>query len=172
MFLLFGWGHQSVKEHGPTYKIECPNCDKSEMWQLLQIRTFFTLFFIPVFPYESKKIMICPVCQHALELPDPVFQKAKVVADIHMNLANKKITEFEYKTQMDNFYEDGFNELSNYMTQSAKADSEGVHCPYCNQIVHTDSGGLFIDKCCTKCSKELPMHVINQVKGMFPAKYQ
>jgi hypothetical protein len=48
---------------------------------------------------------------------------------------------------------------------------EGILCPFCIQVAHNDEGGLFLDKSCTKCGKELPPAIIEHVKSAFPGKW-
>ena len=40
----------------------CNVCGEESRWQLWRIASWFTLFFIPVFPYYIKQILICPIC--------------------------------------------------------------------------------------------------------------
>ena len=85
MFFIFGWGHQERKDLGPAFKIKCPNCEKEEFWHLLQLKNYFTLFFIPVFPYETNNLVFCPVCSNAIEVHDPLTDKIREIANYHVS---------------------------------------------------------------------------------------
>ncbi|MBN1594667.1 zinc-ribbon domain-containing protein [candidate division FCPU426 bacterium] len=172
MFFIFGWGNREQEDVGPTFRIKCPNCDKTEFWHLIQVKNYFTLFFIPVFPYETKNLIMCPVCTNAIEVHEPLTQKIQAVADIHRQFAGEKITEFEYKVKMENKYEPAYNEFMQYVEGINKNAGNSILCPFCGKVAHTDKGGLFIDKSCVKCGKELPGPVIMQVKMAFPGKWQ
>ena len=81
MFFLFGWGHRTTNEQGPTIPIECPNCSNQTWLHLLSYRTWFTLFFIPIIPYESKNLLLCPVCTKGVELSGDQVPRAQ-----HLNV--------------------------------------------------------------------------------------
>jgi hypothetical protein len=76
MFIIFGWNHQTNKNYGPTREIICPNCGNKTYLNLLQTKTWFTLFFIPIFPYNSKHFLICKVCSRGIELSGEQIEKA------------------------------------------------------------------------------------------------
>lgn len=76
MFVIFGWGRQTRKEFGPTIPITCPNCRNRAYMHLSRLRTWFTLFFIPVIPYESKHLLLCEVCSQGIELQRGEVEKA------------------------------------------------------------------------------------------------
>lgn len=40
------------------------------------MRTWFTLFFIPVIPYENKHILLCEICSNGVVLGDASVDKA------------------------------------------------------------------------------------------------
>jgi len=52
--IIFGWGHQTIKNIGPTFKNHCSHCNNEDYWTLTKYTTWFTLFFIPVIPYSIK----------------------------------------------------------------------------------------------------------------------
>jgi len=62
MFILFGFGKQTTKNHGKVEQKYCYHCHNESAWDLMSIRTWFTLFFIPVIPYKSEHIVKCPIC--------------------------------------------------------------------------------------------------------------
>jgi uncharacterized protein (DUF2225 family) len=103
MFILFGWGKQTVKKHGPVFRSHCDRCNNEELWQLYTRRTWFTLFFIPVIPYSTEHLVVCPVCSYGAVITRAKFDELKAVAECNMDLINKKITEDEHKNKLDQF---------------------------------------------------------------------
>lgn len=93
MLFIFGWGKQTVKNHGPVYMYHCDNCNNDRNWLLYSRRTWFTLFFIPVIPYNKDNAILCPVCSHGSKLDDKQFEHMKAVADCNMELINKRISD-------------------------------------------------------------------------------
>lgn len=96
MLIFFGWGHTKVKNIGPTFKHRCVNCNNEEYWNLSKISTWFTLFFIPVFPYEFKYFFFCPVCERGVFLKKEEFQKLEPFAALNTELVEGKITEEQF----------------------------------------------------------------------------
>lgn len=76
MFFLFGWGHQTTKNYGPTLPIRCPNCNNDTVWHLGRTKTWFTLFFIPVIPYRTDRYYVCEICAHGKLLDSAEFEEA------------------------------------------------------------------------------------------------
>jgi hypothetical protein len=93
MFFLFGWGHQTTKDYGPAVPMTCPNCRNNAYWHLLHIRVWFTLFFVPVIPYESKHYLLCEICSRGMELNGEQITKAKELSAATAAYLNKAMTE-------------------------------------------------------------------------------
>ena len=96
MFFLFGWGHRTTNEQGPTLPVKCPNCNNDTWYHLLSYRTWFTLFFIPIFPYESKNLLLCPICSSGIELSGEMVEKARRLNQAALQLNNNEIDGDEY----------------------------------------------------------------------------
>lgn len=77
MFFLFGWGRRTRKDFGPTLPLKCGNCNNNGFHRLLHVKTWFTLFFAPVIPYESHHYLLCDVCSRGFELHGSQIDKAK-----------------------------------------------------------------------------------------------
>lgn len=68
MFVLFGFGKRTTKELGETSKIRCGRCGNVRPWQYKKYTTWFTLFFVPVIPYQNQYVKECPICKAALKV--------------------------------------------------------------------------------------------------------
>ncbi len=96
MFILFGFGHRTVKEYGPTLPTKCSNCNNSTFWRLSYSRSWFTLFFIPIIPYQSKYYLLCEICSRGMELEGPQIEKAKQLNRLTRAFLAKQISEEKY----------------------------------------------------------------------------
>jgi hypothetical protein len=96
MFFLFGWGHQTTKDYGPAIPIVCPNCHNEGYWHLLHVRVWFTLFFIPLIPYESNHYLLCEICSRGMELSGEQVTKAKELSEATAAYLSKTMTEEVY----------------------------------------------------------------------------
>jgi hypothetical protein len=57
------------------------------MYRHVSTRTWFTLFFIPVLPYDNSHFLVCPICSNARQLTKAQAQHAIAMAQ-HTNLAS------------------------------------------------------------------------------------
>jgi len=96
MFIIFGWNHQTSNNYGPTLPITCPRCNNKTFFHLLQNKLWFTLFFIPVIPYESKYYLLCDVCGCGKELTGSEIDYAKGLNGTTIAFLNKTISEEQY----------------------------------------------------------------------------
>ena len=99
--IIFGWGRQTRKHYGPTIPIKCPKCSNNAYWHLYRNRTWFTLFFVPVIPYDNKHILLCSVCSNGVILPSANVDKAIELSEQTRRYINKEISQEEYNTHID-----------------------------------------------------------------------
>ena len=80
MFLIFGI-QPMIKRIGVTaHDRTCSVCGRSGPWVLVQVRTWVTLFFLRVFPVNSKRVLRCPHC--GAELRVDKSNEGELLADI------------------------------------------------------------------------------------------
>ena len=140
--IIFGWGHQTTKNFGPTFKNHCSHCNNEEYWVLTRFMTWFTLFFIPVFPYSIKYFLSCPICQYGLTLDGEQIEKIKPIAEANQLLIDWKITEAEYKMKI--------NQLGNDAVQQVEAQ------PVEQKVLVSGNEEFgFCAECGTKLTKEI-----------------
>jgi len=56
------------------------------MYRHVSTRSWFTLFFIPVLPYENSHFLVCPICSNGRQLTNAQAQHAVAMAQ-HTQLA-------------------------------------------------------------------------------------
>lgn len=98
--IIFGWGFRTIKNFGPAFKNLCSHCNNEQYWNLSRVMTWFTLFFIPVFPYEIKYHLLCPVCKWGIELNQKQINDIKPIAEANQLLIDGKISQDEYKIRL------------------------------------------------------------------------
>ena len=79
--IIFGNSHKN-KRVGYTYdQYTCGHCNNTNNWSLVRYSSWFTLFFIPIFPYRLKEMFICPICDRGFmaNSPDGINMKGNVV---------------------------------------------------------------------------------------------
>lgn len=100
MFIIFGWGKQTIKIIGATFKNLCSNCKNEEYWTLQRTITWFTLFFIPVIPYSIKYFLYCPICERGIYLDNNQIQTFKPLAEANQLLIDGRITADEHAARL------------------------------------------------------------------------
>lgn len=80
--------------------VSCPNCKNDRYWNLVNAKTWFTLFFIPVIPYENNSYLLCPVCERGLQLHGEKKEQAVLLNNTTRAYLNKEITEEQYQAAL------------------------------------------------------------------------
>ena len=110
--IIWGWGKVTKKNIGDAYQHACRYCNKTEIWQLCVVRTWFTLFFIPIIPYKKKYCIACPNCGSYIDLTQEQFEKMKLdilsssnnnenLLEDSVKYAGKTETQINYLKQME-----------------------------------------------------------------------
>ena len=130
--IIFGWGFQTIKNFGPVFKNLCSHCHNEDYWVLTRVMTWFTIFFIPIFPYEIKHHLTCPVCKYGVTLKGEQVAQMKPLAETNQLLVDGKITADEYNTKI-NLLNGGATETVQAEVIEAKILPEGgnTHLSYC-----------------------------------------
>jgi hypothetical protein len=74
MPIIFGWGKITKRNMGQAFQKACTHCNTTEIWNLYIVRTWFTLFFIPIIPYKKQYCVACPNCSSYIELTSEQFE--------------------------------------------------------------------------------------------------
>ena len=98
--VIFGWGHQTIKEIGITFKNLCAHCHNEDYWMLTRTITWFTLFFIPIIPYSIKYFLSCSICKYGLTLDSEQIEQIKPLAEANQLLIDGAITQEEHRMRL------------------------------------------------------------------------
>ncbi|MBQ7359050.1 MAG: zinc ribbon domain-containing protein [Lachnospiraceae bacterium] len=68
--MLIIWGSRSMdKTLGETQRsYQCQHCNNVNRYRVFRRRNWFTLFWIPIFPFSSKYYITCPICNFGSKL--------------------------------------------------------------------------------------------------------
>lgn len=142
--IIFGWGHKMIKNFGPTFRHLCTHCNNEEYWVLTRVMTWFTLFFIPIFPYEIKYFLTCPICQYGSELKRDQIDSIKPLAEANQLLIDGKITKEEYESKIN---------LLNSGDKSGHVSSEPRDVEH--EVLESNQNLAF----CSECGKEVTKEI-------------
>ncbi len=120
--IIWGWGKVTKKIVGQAFQQQCNYCNREEVWQLCIVRTWFTLFFIPILSYKKRHCLLCPNCGSYMELTEDQFEKMKLdlklgscnnnnnSAKDSLKYAGKTEAQINYLKQMDEYRNKNINE--------------------------------------------------------------
>ncbi len=76
MFII--WGSRTLtKAFGlMSQAFTCSHCNNTHYWKLMRYSRWFTLFFIPIFPFKTTYMQMCPICGSYVELDKAIFMTA------------------------------------------------------------------------------------------------
>ena len=101
MPILFGWGRTTRHDHGRAFPMDCPKCHNRTFYRYLNIKVWFTLFFLPVIPYKSRHLFVCEVCSRALEFNGRAeIERAKRMVEATTQFGQSKLTEDQYRAAL------------------------------------------------------------------------
>ncbi len=67
--MIILWGFRKMQKlFGQSGPYTCNNCHNHTLFEIIRVRNWFTLFFIPLFPVSGKYYNLCPVCRQGYEL--------------------------------------------------------------------------------------------------------
>lgn len=67
--MIIIWGSKDFnKVLCQTGPYTCTNCSNPTPFNLVRVARWFTLFWIPIFPYSFKYYHFCPVCNQGVQL--------------------------------------------------------------------------------------------------------
>lgn len=136
--IIFGWGHQTIKNFGPTFKNRCSHCNNEDYWILTRYMTWFTLFFIPIFPYSIKYFLSCQICQYGLTLNSKQIEQMKPIAEANQLLIDGKITEVEYKAKVVQLGDGTSSSINGEVIEQKPSNNisdTSKFCPGCGEAV-------------------------------------
>ncbi len=85
------WGSRGLTSHLDTGEFNCPHCEERQGFDLKQVRPFFTLYFIPIFPVGgATRYVECRSCGNtyteAVLSYEPPSEWDRILADVHGQL--------------------------------------------------------------------------------------
>lgn len=85
--IIYGWNRQTRRIVGTVGTTNCSHCNMTSDFHLVQRRTWFTLFYIPVIPYSSKYFVLCSRCEWGWQPNDSEVLRLKSTMGIGLAAA-------------------------------------------------------------------------------------
>lgn len=130
MFIIRGRWRQMIKNIWPVHKLLCSHCHNENFFFLQRISVWFTLFFIPIFPYKWYHFLYCPTCNYWFKLSYDEAAKMIPLAELNSDLVDGRITHQEYQDWLKHL--SGEDEKANEeIPRSITNNKEFKSCPLC-----------------------------------------
>jgi len=148
MFIIFGTQGRSVKKSDGRFY--CPHCDGDRNYTQYRLANYFTLFFIPIFPFNTIADYVqCDTCQGQFKMEvlqdsaDQVLLR-RIYADAANGMPLQMISKKLMNQGLNQFEADAaVQQIANQMVQK--------NCSSC-QLTYITDANLHT---CTSCGGEL-----------------
>jgi hypothetical protein len=100
--IIFGF-RGKLKDQGEAVPAVCPRCHNGTFFHFMSRQRWFTLFFIPVFPYSSKHYIVCPVCSFSVALDAAGRERAGRMMQLTSQWRAGALSEEAYRAQVEAF---------------------------------------------------------------------
>ena len=85
MFFVIG-SDRKTRVIGPVEKRTCSHCNNTDFWELHELRDYVSIFFIPVIPYRTNYLLVCPICRLAREVDSAEVEPMRAQAERNLRL--------------------------------------------------------------------------------------
>lgn len=127
--IIFGRWRRITRNIWPTYETKCKHCNNENFFHLKRISTRFTLFFIPIIPYERYHFLYCPICEYWIKLDFKEVKSIKPIAKLNQYLVKWKITQEEYNLSLQSLLWDNDEEFE--AIEAKEKIDNFKNCVYC-----------------------------------------
>jgi zinc-ribbon family len=103
-FIVFGWGGGRRKDHGAAVPAHCPNCRNAVMFRYFSVTKWFSLFFIPLIPYQTSHLLLCPVCTRGMRLERGQVEQAKQLVASSAAFSSGSMSHDDYEREVQAFW--------------------------------------------------------------------
>src|SRR5262245_32816337 len=102
--IIFGWGGGRRKDHGAAVPATCPNCGNAVMFRYFSVTKWFSLFFIPLIPYQTRHLLLCPVCTRGVELNGEKVTRVKQLVESSAAINAGTLSQVDYEREVQSLY--------------------------------------------------------------------
>jgi len=68
MFFIVWGTRRRKKTLGFADVHKCSNCNNAKAFLVINVKEWFTLFWIPIFPVSSQYFLMCPICGYGAQI--------------------------------------------------------------------------------------------------------
>ena len=98
--IVFGVGGGKRTDRGAVWAAKCANCQNDVLLHHVTTHASFRLFFVPIFKYDTKHFLICPVCKQGPRLDEARVRQVETAKLLLVRARMNELTEEQYKTEL------------------------------------------------------------------------
>jgi uncharacterized protein YbaR (Trm112 family) len=102
--IIFGWGAGKAKDLGEVAPTVCPNCRNEVFLHAVRSDKQFSLYFVPIASYGGDEYLVCPVCQHALEIRPEHKNAVNSMRSATASYRRGRVPDAYYRQTVDQFW--------------------------------------------------------------------
>jgi len=102
--LIMGFGPRKPRDRGEVAPALCPNCGNHVTFRLLEMRNWFSVFFVPVVPGRARHAVVCPVCQYGILVEGEALERARELVDLTASSRQGDVAPATYRAAVDRFW--------------------------------------------------------------------
>jgi hypothetical protein len=102
--IIWGWGGGTPKHLGDVAPVVCPNCQNQVFYEHVSSTKWFRLYFIPLIPYSTKHLLLCPVCTRGAQLSAPQKDQVLRMKAVTSSWKSKLLTDEKYGEAVQGFW--------------------------------------------------------------------
>jgi hypothetical protein len=102
--VIFGFGGGSAQDLGEAVPARCPNCHNDVYLHHVRSRKSFSLYFVPIAQYGTNEYLLCPICQHGIQVTPQNRQAVTSMAMATRSFRQGHLTADAYRGEVARFW--------------------------------------------------------------------
>jgi hypothetical protein len=99
--IIWGFGGSKLNDRGAVWPAMCPNCHNNVLLHHVTTHATFSLFFIPLIPYDRKHHLMCPICRKSIQFDKSELPRIEAGKQLLVRARLGQIGETEYMSELE-----------------------------------------------------------------------
>ena len=104
MVLIVGWGGGVTQDLGEVAPTVCPRCHNAVFLHEIRSDKKFSVYFVPIYQYESNAYLACPICHTGVQLSPGQIGAADRMRVSTKQFRQRRLDEPTYRAAVDRFW--------------------------------------------------------------------
>jgi len=104
MILIVGWGGGVTQDLGEVAPTVCPRCHNEVFLHEIRSNKQFSVYFVPIVPYDSNAYLACPICHTGMPLKADQIGAAERMRATTQRFRRRRLEEPAYRVAIERFW--------------------------------------------------------------------